>query len=174
MKTTMNETDDYTKLTAALADYTERKNRLAVIEAGFQEAIQELIGECYREDFMEHADALGETEATIELLALRHPEWFEKTKTIKTPFGSVATRSSTKIEVPNEDATIALIELRGEAGEPFLRTRKYLSIEALEALDDFELKRLKCRRVTSEKITITPAKVDLGKTVKKAEKGGGK
>lgn len=161
--------DDYQKLTENLGRYTKLANRLAEIEAGFQLAITELIADCYKDDFAELQSELSDVEAAIETLAIRHPEWFAKVKTIKTPFGSVASRSTTKIEVSNEEATIALLETRGDEGKPFLRERKYLSIESLEALDDGELKRLKLKRVTTEKITISPAKVDLGKAVKKAE-----
>jgi len=161
-------TDDYTKLTESLEQYTRLSNKNAEMEASFQRAITELIAECYKEDFSRLQQELADVEGRIELLAIRHPEWFAKTKTLKTPFGTVASRSTTKIEVPNEEATIALLEVRGEEGEPFLRTRKYLSIESLEALDDGELSRLKARRVTTEKITISPAKVDLGKAVQKA------
>jgi hypothetical protein len=162
------QTDDYTTLTNELSRYTKLSNALSRIEADFQDAITELIGEVFRDEFAETQSELAEVEARIELLAIRHPEWFAKTKTLKTPFGTVASRSTTKLDVPNEEATIALLEIRGDAGKPFLRERKYLSIESLEALDDAELKRLKCQRVTSEKITISAAKVDLGKAVKKA------
>lgn len=165
-----NLTDDYTVLTEELNQFTRVSNQLAVVESNFQAALADLIGECYREDFATLQAELTEVEARIETLAIRHPEWFAKTKTIKTPFGSVASRSSTKIDVPNEEATIALLELRGDPAKPFLRERKYLSIESLEALDDAELRILKCQRVTSEKITITAAKVDLGKALKKNAK----
>mgnify|MGYP002133965454 CR=1 FL=1 len=46
--------------------------------------------------------------------------------------------------------TNALLELRGQEAEPFLRTRKYLSIESLEALDDGELARLKAEAEARE------------------------
>ncbi len=161
-------TDDYTALTNELSNYTQLATRLASIEAGFQEAITELIGECYRDDFAALQAELTEVEARIESYVAEHPEWFAKSKTLKTPYGTVATRSSTRVNVDNEDATIALLEMRGEESKPFLRERKYLSIESLEALTDEELHRLKCQRVTTEKITITPAKVDLGKALKKA------
>lgn len=174
MKTITNETDDYTKLTAAIAEHARLTHELAATDASFQKAMQELISECYRDEFAELTEAKAELEERIELLVLRHPEWFAKVKTLKTPHGSVATRKTTKLNVPTEEATIALLELRGEEGEAFLRTRKYLSLEALEALDDAELAVLKCNRVTSEKITITPSKIDLGKTVRQAEKGAGK
>lgn len=161
-------TDDYTTLTTELDRFTRISNNLAKIEATFQSAITELIAECYREDFQSLTDELTESSDRIESLALRHPEWFAKTKTLKTPFGTVASRTTTKLDVPNEEATIALLEIRGDAGAPFLRPRTYLSIEALEALDDAELSRLKVHRVTTERITITPAKIDLGKAVKKS------
>lgn len=161
-------TNDYTILTDELSRYTKLSNCLARIEADFQDAITELIGEIFRDEFATTQGELAEVEARIETLAIRHPEWFAKTKTLKTPFGTVASRTTTKLDVPNEEATIALLEIRGDAGKPFLRERKYLSIESLEALDDGELQRLKCQRVTSEKITISPAKVDMGKAMKKA------
>jgi hypothetical protein len=100
---------------------------------------------------------------------LKHPDWFAKTKTLKTPYGTVASRTSTKLEIPSEEVTIALLEARGAEAEPYLRTRKFLSVESLETLDDLELARLKLRRVTSERITVTPAKLDLGKAVKAPE-----
>jgi uncharacterized protein YydD (DUF2326 family) len=165
----MSNPDEYQKLIENLGRYTRLANQLDEVEARFQLAITELISECYQEDFQALQAELTEVESAIEVLAIRHPEWFLKTKTLKTPFGTVASRSTTKLEVKNEDATIALIELRGEDGKPFLRERKYISIESLEALDDFELTRLGVRRVTSDKITISPAKVDLGKALKKSE-----
>jgi hypothetical protein len=157
---------DYQELTASLAEYTAASNALAAIEAEFQAAITDLIAECYRQDFATLQAELTEVEARIEVLAIRHPEWFARAKTLRTPFGSVASRSTTKLDVPNEEATIALLELRGEAARPFLRQRTYLSLEALEALEDHELHQLKVARVTTEKITISPARVDLGKAIK--------
>jgi len=160
-------TTDYTTLCDHLEKHTKLSNRKAEVEAAFQQAIAELIAEFYKDDFADLETGIADLEAKIETLVIRHPEWFLKSKTLKTPFGSVATRSSTKIDVPNEEATIALLEVRGEAGKPFLRERKYLSIESLEALEDAELLVLKCNRITTEKITISPAKVDLGKAIKK-------
>lgn len=162
---------DFTTLYISLEEYTSAANKLAALEAEFQTAITELIAECFRQDFAELQTELSELESRIETLAIRHPEWFVKSKTLKTPFGSVASRSTTKLDIPCEEATIALLEVRGDEGKPFLRERKYLSVEALEALDDGELRRLKVNRVTTEKVTISPAKVDLGKAVKAAKAG---
>ncbi len=163
-------TNDYADLTALLEAYTATSNALAQVDASFQTSMTELIAEVYRDDFALLQTELSGVESKIEVLAIRHPEWFAKTKTLKTPFGTVASRSTTKLDVPNEEATIALLELRGEAAKPFLRQRTYLSLEALEALDDGELRQLKVARVTTEKITISAAKVDLGKALKAADK----
>lgn len=169
IQATTEKPDDFQLLTQELDEYTKASNELAIIEAEFQESIQELIAECYREDFAKVQTRITQHEERIEELALKHPEWFVKAKTLKTPYGSVASRTSTKLEVLSEDVTIALLEARGEAANPYLRTRKYLSLESLETLDDMELARLKLRRVTTEKITVAPAKVDLGKAVKTPE-----
>ena len=165
-----NSNNDYAALTAALEQYTATSHALATQEAEFQAALTDLIAKCFRADFAALQQELAETEARIELLAIRHPEWFVKTKTLKTPFGSVASRSTTKLDVPYEEATIALLELRGEEARQFLRQRTYLALEALEGLDDGELRRLKVNRLTTEKITISPVRVDLGKAVKAAAK----
>lgn len=170
MKPNTQPTDDYQTLTESLAAYSRLSNELAEIDAKFQATINELIAEIFRDEFQSAQEELASVEARIESLVIRHPEWFEKSKTLKTPFGTVASRTTTKIHVPNEDATIALLELQGHDAEPFLRTRKYLSIESLEALDDAKLARLKLSRVTTEKITISPAKVDLGKAVARLAK----
>ena len=162
-----DQTTDYNTLCDHLEKHTKLSNRKAEMEAGFQQAIAELIAEFYKDNYADLEGGITDLESKIEALVIRHPEWFAKSKTLKTPFGTVATRSSTKVDVPNEEATIALLEVRGDAGKPFLRERKYLSIESLEALDDAELKRLKCTRIKTDKITISPAKVDLGKALKK-------
>lgn len=169
IQATTEKPDDFQLLAQELDEYTKASNELAMIEAEFQANIQELIVECYREDFAKVQTRISRHEERIEALALKHPEWFAKVKTLKTPYGTVASRTSTKLEVPSEEVTIALLEARGAEAEPFLRTRKYLSLESLETLDDMELARLKLRRVTTEKITITPAKVELGKAVKAAD-----
>jgi phage host-nuclease inhibitor protein Gam len=158
----------YRQLVDELAILTDLSNRLAALEVRFQEAHAELVNEAFRADFAELQDSIGSSESRIELLATQHPEWFEKTKTVKTPFGQVSFRSSTKLEVPNEEASIAVLETMGEDGKPYLRQRTFLNLEALEGLEDADLKKLRIKRVTRESCLIYPAKVDLGKAVKKS------
>jgi hypothetical protein len=98
---------------------------------------------------------------------------------VKTPFGSVSLRSTSKLEVANEEATILLIQReieRDEAAFPddaipvkaYLRERIELNLEALEKLSDAELKRFRIVRVTDERCTVKPVKIDLGKAVKES------
>lgn len=156
----------YTNLVNLLAIHTEAANRMAALENAVQVAYLDIIDE-NRGLYAKLQNTLSESEAAIKLAALQHPEWFQAIKTLKTPYGTVGFRSATKLEVPNEELTIALIERLPDA-DLYLRTRKFLNLEALESLEDFALKGLQITRVTSDKCTVTPAKVDLGKAVKKA------
>jgi len=175
MKTTTKKNDmptgnPYSDLVAKLAEYSEQCNELAVMEADLQARQMEAI----LKDSLEYSlllQSVADQEAQIEAMAIRHPEWFVKPKTLKTPCGEVSFRTSTKLEPANEDLTMALIEQRADK-DLYLRTRNFLNIEALETLSDVELAGLKITRVTTDKCTVKPMKVDLGKAVKMAEKGG--
>jgi hypothetical protein len=87
------------------------------------------------------------------------------------PYGTVGFRTATKLDVPNEELTIALLERYTDA-DIYLRSRKFLNLEALETLSDSKLLDLKIQRITADKLTVTPAKIDLGKAVKKAAEAG--
>ena len=156
----------YANLVSLLAIHTEATNRMAALETAVNEAYLGIIDE-NRALYAKLQGTISESEAAIRLAALQHPEWFEAIKTLKTPYGSVGFRSATKLEVPNEELSIALIEKRDDA-DLYLRTRKFLNLEALETLQDFELKGLHIERVKSDKCSVSPAKMDLGKAVKKA------
>ena len=157
---------EYSNLVDLLAMHTEATSRMAELENAVQEAYLAIIDE-NRKLYASLQNMISDTEASIKLSALQHPEWFQAVKTLKTPYGTVGFRSTTKLEVANEEMTIALIERMPDA-ELYLRTRKFLNLEALEMLEDFALKGLHIARVTSDKCTVTPAKIDLGKAVKKA------
>lgn len=161
------DTETYRTLVDSLAILTDHTNQLAALEAMLQTSFTELV-DVHRDEYAILQSGISESEASIKLLAGLHPEWFETVKTIKTPYGTVGYRSSTKLEIDNEELTIALIERLGEDAAIYLRQRQFLNLEALETLDDGDLKKLRVRRVTSDKCTVTPAKVDLGKAVKKA------
>ena len=83
----------------------------------------------------------------------------------------MSVRKTTKLEIPNEEATILLIKQRfdGEKAADFVRSAEALDLEALEKLDDRELKALRIKRVTDDSISLREAKIDLGKAVKATE-----
>lgn len=161
--------DEFTNLVNLLAVHSEAANRMAVLDAELQGDWMATVDQ-HRREYATLQSKVSESQAAIEVMAARHPEWFESVRTVKTPYGDVSLRSSTKLEVPNEELTLALIGRRDDS-ELFTRTRTFLNIEALESLEDHELKTLKISRVTTDKCTVKPMKVDLGKAVKLAEKG---
>jgi len=168
-KTETAKAEDYKNLVDLLAIVAEGTARLGELENGLQQDYIDLV-DARRKDYTQLQYAIGKAEESIEALALSNPAWFEKSKTLKTPYGSVAFRRSSKLDVKNEEVSILLLEQLGQDGLPFIRTAKALNLEALEKLDDSELERLRIKRVSSESLTIKPAKVDLGKAVKSAEK----
>lgn len=126
-----------------------------------------------KKDYARLQQNIASAQEGIEYLATVNPQWFVKSRTLKTPYGTVSFRKTTKLEVRNEELSIVLLEQLGQDGLPFLIPSKKLNIEALEKLTDQELERLKIKRVTEDSCTVKPAKVDLGKAVKAANKEGG-
>ena len=160
---------DFKNLVDLMAIMAEGSARLGELENGLQQDWIDLV-DARRKDYASLQFAIGNAEQAIEHLALTNPQGFEKVKTVKTPYGTVAFRRSTKLEVKNEEVSILLLEQLGQDGLPFVRTAKALNLEALEKLDDAELERLRIKRVATESLTIKPTKVDLGKAVKQAVK----
>ena len=157
----------YENLVNLMSVHAEASASMAEMEADLQREWLELV-DTRRKDYAKLQEAIATSAEGIELLATLNPQWFEKAKTLKTPYGSVAFRSVTKLEIKNEEVTILLIEQQYEEGNPYLITRKELSIEALEQLSDDDLKALRIRRVTTESCTVKAGKIDLGKAVKKS------
>jgi phage host-nuclease inhibitor protein Gam len=118
-------------------------------------------------------------EQLLETLCRKHPEWFEQQKTLKTLFGTLSLRSSTELEVPNEDAAIARLERDAFARFPgddkvaeykraeylarYTRTKIGLNKEALEREDNTFLSLLGISRVTKENFSAKPASINLAK-----------
>ena len=167
------EAADFKNLVNLMAIMAEGTARMGELENGLQQAYIDLV-DGVRKDYASLQHALGKAEEAIETLALSNGQWFEKSKTLKTPYGSVSFRKTTKLDVKNEEVSILLLEQLGQDGLPFVRTGKALNLEALEKLDDSELERLRIKRVTTESLTIKPTKVDLGKAVKAAAKAEAK
>ena len=160
---------DFKNLVDLMAIMAEGSARMGELENGLQQDWIDLV-DARRKDYASLQFAIGQAEESIETLALTNPQWFEKAKTLKTPYGSVSFRKTSKLEVKNEEVSILLLEQLGQDGLPFVRTAKALNLEALEKLDDTELERLRIKRVSTDSLSIKPAKVDLGKAVKQATK----
>jgi len=158
----------YKNLVDLMALHAEAHGRMAALEAELQQEWLELVDK-RRKEYADLQHTIADSQESIEVLATLNPQWFEKAKTLKTPYGTVAFRKTTKLNVKNEEVTIVLIEQRGEEEVGlYVRTKKELNLEALEKLDDAELKKFRITRETTESCTVKAAKVDLGKAVKKA------
>ena len=109
--------------------------------------------------------------ASIRLAgADQHPEWFAKARSLKTPYGVVKFHASTKLDVPNEEASIILIEklCEEEKAQEFLRTETKLNLEALDKLTDEQLKQFRINRVAVDNFSVKAGTIDLGKAVTQA------
>jgi hypothetical protein len=159
--------DDFKNMLDLLAVYTEAQNRLSTMETDASEHLLDFVDDV-RGEYSQAQRALTESEAAIISIAGKHPEWFGDKRTIKTPYGQVSCRRTAKLEVPNEEATIILIQNSDLSDDEYLRQNVALNLEALERLEDAELKRLRIRRVTDESISVKAGKVDLGKAVKES------
>jgi hypothetical protein len=180
---TRDQAGDFTALVDLLSRYAKAKNCLQGLETTAQTEFLIVVDE-NKPEYARHQQIVTECEARIEVIARRHiapGDWFDKSRTVKTPFGSVSVRSTTSLAVANEELTIVLIEQRieqeselypdEEPSAKLLRTRTELNLEALEKLDDTELARLRIQRVTDDKLTIKPSKIDL-RQGSRPEEGG--
>lgn len=170
-----HETQDYNNLVNLLAVHSEATNRMQELQAGLQGQYLELI-DSHKGEYANLQQTLSDTEAALKELALRHPEWFpENNRSVKTPYGTAKMTASTALEIANEEATILLIEKKfGSNADAYLRRRVEVNREALEALEDAELKAIRVIRVKGDSFSVSPAKLDMGKAIKSAEKKGRK
>lgn len=163
-----DQTAAFKDLVNAMALITEASNRLGKLENELQEEYIGLV-DARRKEYTFLQSTISKGEQAAEAIALMNPQWFETVKTVTTPYGSVKSRTTTKLEVANADVSIALLQQLGLESAPFLRVETTLNLEALEGLTDDELARVRIKRVTKENITTKPATVDLGKAVKAAD-----
>jgi hypothetical protein len=164
-----------------LAIFSDASNRLDELQAEANGELLELLDD-KKPEYAKWQELLAKAEAALEVLTLKHPEWFSANRrSIKTPYGTIKLHSSSKLEVKNEELTIALIEHEAEEQAslaiatdgykpPFdaaslLRTRKELNLEALEQLDEAALKQFRVKRLTKDNFSVVPAKLDMGKAV---------
>lgn len=161
---------DYKNLIDLLAVYAEATNRLDELQASVQGQLIDIVDE-QRAAYAEAQAAVAQAEKALEAVTLAHPEWFsDKRRSIKTPYGTVSFRRSTKLDVPNPETSIILIEQLDDKDRAatLVRSEKTLNLEALEKLTDAELRAFRIRRVTEDNFGVKAAKLDLGKAVAEA------
>lgn len=168
----IEKTQDFADLVSLLAVYSSANNELTALESTVNGELLELVDD-HKKDYATFQEALTKSESAIELIVRRHPEWFVGRKSVKTPYGTAKLHSATKLEPVNEEATVKLLRAEAKSNpefkaDDFIRVNEVPNLEALEGLDDEQLKRFMVKRVKEEKFSVTPAKVDMGKAVKEA------
>lgn len=161
--------ESYKNLIDLMAIHAEATARLEAIKAEVQSAFLDLVDE-HRKEYAELQAKVTETETAIEHIARAHPTWFESARSIKTPYGQVKFHSSKKLDIPNEEASVLLIQGKctEEEQERYLRIEVTLNVEALEKLTDAQLAQFRINRVANDNFSLKPGTIDLGKAVKQA------
>ncbi|MBI5646666.1 MAG: host-nuclease inhibitor Gam family protein [Ignavibacteriae bacterium] len=171
MTTTTPQSSQYSNLLDLLALFTEGTSRIAELEQRASEHMIEFLDEI-RAEYAQLQASVAEAQAAIESAVLQHPEWFAGKSTLRTPFGSVAKRKATSLDIQKPELTIALIQQDDTLDDAvYLRVVEGVNKEALNLLDDATLRRLRVRRITEEKLTVKPLSVSLGTAVKAQEQG---
>jgi hypothetical protein len=160
---------EYKNLVDLLSVFAEATSRLTLIQADLHSTFLESV-DGVRDDYSTLQAKLTEAEAGIEMIARAHPEWFESARSIKTPYGVVKFHASTKLDAPNEEASIILIESKCSEEEraKFLRTETTLNLDALKELTDSQLRQFRINRIEVDNFSVKAATIDLGKAVKQA------
>lgn len=166
---------DFKNMCDLLGVFSEGTAQLKAMQGEMDSMLLSLIDD-KKSEYATLQKAVTEAETGLEVIALRHPEWFTEKRSIKTPFGTVKFSRSTVLEIKNEELTIELVrsQLVSNSEKPleteaqFIRQVEALDREALEKLDDDALKRLKVRRVAKDNFSVVAATIDLGKAVKQA------
>lgn len=159
---------DFADLVNLLNALSEAQNQISHLNQNLNTEYLETV-KGYSDEYKVLQTDISAAMAAIEVIAARNPQWFEEKKTIATPFGEVKRTTSTSLVIPDEAVTITLIRAARRADD-FLVTTTAISKEALEKLSDEELARYGVSRKTEHNYKPEGAKVDLGKSVKAAEK----
>jgi len=89
--------DDFKEMLNLLGVFTEASHGLAELENDCNKELLVIIDE-HKPDYAQLQEALTKAETALEVIALRHPEWFTTKQSITTPYGAVKFHSSTKLE----------------------------------------------------------------------------
>ncbi|MCX6952599.1 MAG: host-nuclease inhibitor Gam family protein [Verrucomicrobia bacterium] len=160
--------NDYADLVNLLAALTAATTELNSLEADASKE-QLALAKGYIERYKELQTTIGETEAALQVIAARNPQWFAKATTLKTPFGAVKRTTATSLVIADETMTIALIRA-AKREDDFLNVETTISIESLEKLEDAELAKLGVRRSQTHNFKPSAKKAEFGEAVGEAEK----
>lgn len=159
------------------ADFTALVDLLAVLGTaqrsldGLQRQIDDNLADMVdtvRPDYAATQQKVGETEAAIEVIVRRNPQWFGEKKSVTTPYGVVKFKASTVLECADEEEVVRrLLKTRRVR---FLRRTIELNRDLLAELADEDLAALGIVRKPKENLTIETKVIDLGKAVKAADK----
>lgn len=158
---------DYKNLVDLLAIFSEATARQNALAAQLNQEYLDKVDE-HKAEYTENQDKLSQAESAIGALIDRHPEWFDKKKTLTTPYGQVKVSSGKKIIAPSEEASMRLIRAEGKA-DAYIRSKDELDREALEELSDEELAKYGLVRQKTLSVKITAAEVELGEAIKETE-----
>ena len=179
MKTEPNNTTqatDYDNLVDLLAVLTEANNQMAVLQAEANDAMLQIVDE-HKKDYAKLQQIKADTEAALEIIARKHPEWFAKKKSLTTPFGAVSLKTNPpKLEVKNEELSIVLLEQEAERNPEFkvagfIEVKKVLRLDVLAGEEDAFLKKFRIHRTQEDTFSAKPATLKLGEAVKEEEPG---
>ena len=161
MRTPPDSASDFAQLVQMQELFFESETTLNALQSDMDKILSAAL-ETLKKKYIDNKVIRDQSEAAIKALAMKHPEW-KSGQTIKTPFGVVEFRKSQRLEVASEPRAMELIQGLREHPEEFINITKELDLEALERLDDTVLEALGIARVNTEKITVKPAKFDMGK-----------
>jgi hypothetical protein len=168
------QSQDFARFVELQQQHSEMSNKLDALEVTINRSAQ-AAATASATAYVVLQENLAKLDAELKSLFGQHPEWRGDKKSVGTPFGSVEQRTTTELRVDNPAMTVALIEAKAESnptGFPvadFLHITKEPNLEMLERLSDSELGRLGISRITTERVTVKPAKVNVAKAVKAAK-----
>jgi hypothetical protein len=162
---------DFAQAVDLLAALGHAHRQLAALNDELERGYAELV-KPKRALYARLSATVSATEAALEAIARRNPAWFAERKTLRTPCGAVKFTRSTELHVADENISVQLVQaLAGPDGAArYLRTVLVLNKEVLETLADDQLARFGIARRTKENFSAATEVVDLGKTLKTADR----